>query len=858
MAYWTDVASIEDGDPVAAETFSKPIGDLIARTDWLKDRIDAVVDPSSVVDKNAVFAEGAQVWNGCVVRVDDSGRYAPALASMDLWDESNASLAAHAVGVVVSDTTRVVCLFGKVDMSGMDMAVMLEDGEKAETGEYYLSSVQPGRLTRNPTGPRVLVGFIRVNRQMAGMANCADTMYVNPQYMGLSAHSHRVYRLSSKPARLVANAGAATSYLSVSGEFASSDDHNIVVTVMSSSGGSWPATVAAKVDGNDVAVSGSLMFFGDSVDVGDFGLKVGLVGSGSNEGFPLGSSGNTSASWSFRKGSCMGWLPASSAVSARLGSCRIAVRGVLSDSTVDTITVSNDGSSVSVTRGSDESVESLLDNGPATVDSAYSVLALKNGLEIVFLDVPSGSESTDVTFNSPVPGATYRYNIGFQKDLDSAFPPVPAKAGSLTVNGVELEEYSKFGEMALYGIGPDSLYWRMSDPPWSGDVGASDEMRLEFRFVSGFQCDTGPVTSLRPAVNSPITVRRCSTGEDASVGDLELDLDLTLGVRDNNESGFKAVKGFRGGKMTLGPVVEKIIAGPGISLGMSAGSPDGQGTVTIRADGTSYSGEFETVALENAKLESIGMFPYIRLLKWTTGSRSNVDSGFVAKFHVPATLEPGVYRVRFYATVFGEEPFGEGGYRKFAGVSMDWNVLPDFTAFHDNGIVRNNLRSSVLKAKEETVLNIPFGIESFDGSARSYRYDAYDPMLVHNDRTIEDVPGSSCLVLDHSFPDENDMDDTSCFGGGVVGLRPGDTVAIRFSRCANTVGSPYDGSIGFLNMRWTIEKVAEMGADAAQAATKYVRSTIDRLRRAAGNVNGTPDTAYAVVDVLQSIIDALK
>jgi len=495
----------------------------------------------------------------------------------------------------------------------------------------------------------------------------------------------------------------------------------------------------------------------------------------------------------------------------------------------------------------------------------WKVVQLRNGLNMMVF--PGGGlefGSKAVADIYCVPGSKFRYNIEFDNDLKLHFPPVPARSGCLMLNGVELESYENYGNRAVIAIGDDSIYWRDDTEgrqPWPfpdmaqyDKVPAEDEYRELFHFVSEFHSETGPVTSLHPAEGSPITIRRCGTDEDATVGDLELDVDLMLGMSDRNTPGYKVPKAFRGGKFLLGPVVEKVVAGPGISISKKAGVPDGQGVVTISADGSQYAGDFETVALENAKLESVGMFPYTRLLKWDPASDSNIPTGFVAKFHVPATASDAVYRVKFYATVFGEASFS-GEYRN-AGVRMDYSILPDFTMVGSE-LPTANLKTGLIRPDESVVLDIPFGAPDDNAEVS---YTAYDPILVHNDAAIADVSGRSARVLDYAFPTEKDcagyVDSHAGKLSGVFGIRPGYTVAIRFSRDAPSSGTPYTGAIGFLNLRWAVEEVSVIDVG-GKTYDDIVAITVANLRKAARK-SGPFDTGYSVADFLTKVANALR
>ena len=497
----------------------------------------------------------------------------------------------------------------------------------------------------------------------------------------------------------------------------------------------------------------------------------------------------------------------------------------------------------------------------------WAEVPLANGLTVTFVGNEDFSVGALSQFyvESGVPGSVYRYAIEFDNDLKKHFPPVPAKSGSLMLNGVELESYELYGKKAVFGIGGDSIYWL--DPaygraPWpeayvdsEEEVPIDDQYRLLFHFVSEFHSETGPVTSLHSAEGSPIKVFRCGTDEPASVGDLSLDLRLELDASDSGEKGYKVVKRTRNGRLLLGPVVERIVAGPGISISKTSNVPDGQGTVMISADGTMYNGDFETVALENAKLESVGMFPYIRLLKWDGGSSSNIPTGFVAKFHVPATAYVTMYRVKFYATVFGEESFEGQASPLNAGVRMDYNILPDFGAPYAIPTI-SNLKEDLISPDSAAVLNIPFGSQSGNG----YEYKAFDPMLVHNDSSIDDEYGRSYQVYGAAFPNNEDCSNY-CSKHQIVGsfgILPGYTVAIRFSRTAPTAGSAYTAPIGFLNLRWSIEAVTTIDSGNLVFSTdQLVEQTVMKLRKVALN-DSIMNKDYDVVSVIQKLLNALR
>lgn len=533
--------------------------------------------------------------------------------------------------------------------------------------------------------------------------------------------------------------------------------------------------------------------------------------------------------------------------------------------------ISSSGGSLVVLVCDDDGI-SLFYGGYATLQKLWTAVELNNGMKLcvrapgeVLIQVETAVLDT---YNGCF-GAIFRYNIEMDEDFNSEYPPVPAKSGSLMWNGIELESDEFFGDKAVYSIGPDSIYWYdnvMYRTPWPRELlndsennDLAEEQRLLFHYVSSFHSETGPVTSLRPAPGSPITVKRCGTLEDAVVGDLELDVDLLSDVFDSNESGYKAVKASKHGKLLLGPLVEKLIAGPGIEFQQTVGQPAGQGVVTISATNASYAGEMDTIALENAKEEIVGMFPYVRLLGWDAGE-SNIPTGFMVKFQVPTSIVDDVYRVKLYATVFGEESFSGQPQPRTAGVTMTYNILPDWVPISGRGVetASLNLKDDLISPDNSVAVDIPFGIS--DGS--DYDYKAFDPILIHNDPSIPNVAGKSYQALGAPLPTEADCSGylaTHVIGTSAFGVRPGYIVSVKFSRSAPSSGLPYTGRIGFINLRWSLVRAMDNEVVDATTDTVDPKTVLTELKRTAARYNsGNVRSVEQIRDALISLLSKLR
>lgn len=522
---------------------------------------------------------------------------------------------------------------------------------------------------------------------------------------------------------------------------------------------------------------------------------------------------------------------------------------------------------------------SLSPEGCAFVERLSSAISLNNGCFLYVraegdLLVAAGT-SAELDTRNGCPGAMFRYSIEMDEDFNSVYPPVPAKSGSLFWNGVELESDEFFDGKAVYSIGPDSLYWYVDSAlktPWppsfsspDEEVDASEAQRLLFHYVSAFHSETGPVISLHPAEGSPITVKRCGTTEDASVGDLELDVDLLAQVYNSDETGFKAVKASKNGRLLLGPLVEKIVAGPGIELQQTVGQPLGQGTVTIAATNATYSGEMDTIALENAKEEVIGMFPYIRLLGWreSAGSSSpNIPTGFIAKFQVPTSIVDDVYRVKLYATVFGEDSFENQESQLYAGVSMTYNILPNWFPISGNGVetAALNLKGDLIAPDKSLVVNVPFG--SGGSEPGTFSYKAFDPIIIHNDPLIADAAGRSYGALGSPFPTEQACSgylSSHLIGTSSFGVRPGYIVAVKFSRANPGITPAYTGKIGFINLRWSLVRASVEERVTLDGADIDAKAVLSKMRTAAMQISSAnTSTSYQLRDQFLKLIQGLR
>jgi len=435
----------------------------------------------------------------------------------------------------------------------------------------------------------------------------------------------------------------------------------------------------------------------------------------------------------------------------------------------------------------------------------------------------AAGDSWTLRLEDPAAGSKFRYNIEADASFGGVYPPRPVSGMVLVGNGVILEPYGVWSEgHGSYEPQPDGLYWRddrLELVPFPRDQELpEDEVSEEFRILlvaymtSPSIYGLSHVTSLRPAPGSGVKILRCGTDTPASTGDLEIDARLSISHEQAGVAGYQVLKEVgSGGRLLAGPVVEKIIAGPGILVSPSNPSFPGQGTLRIStADADVLQGSFEELTLLNAKQEMVPgqLFSYVQLLPYDSAQSSNLRSAFVARMRVPQFLT-AKYRMVVYATVFGKTGVEVGVNAQdtqYAGITFTYSILPDLVDASDPAAptyVPRNLAATgaggVLTSELALANDLPFG----KGEAG---YTAYDPILFHNDPGLATVEGQVPGAFTEIFPLAEQDPEV---------LTAGDLVALRFQRAQpaqaahRTAAFEYTGAVGFINLRWRLVEVEE-------------------------------------------------
>ena len=770
MEMWSQVRKFVDGDKLNAQTLNIPVGQLGDRTDYLYSRLMDLLSGdklSSVVITGVTMStkegDAPEVGNAVYLHQEDGEEglvASKAKAAMSLYDDFTASDSAFTVGIMQSrhDTTCNVIVYGKLDISESGVRIplsdMLEEGEAYRPGRYYLSSNEAGKLTSHPNGPLIYVCAIGGKGSTSGFAGSA---VVNPQFLDIgTSHVHRTAVLKARPA----------------GELSEDGKHVLGFPTMSPSpfhlqfGGTWTGAGVVTYGFELVVLSAATEECPST-----YQLKC--------TQWPCGDQGSSSSDSSSSDGSC------SFVVNVEEVGRPVEISNGL------TATLKVDEEMLASWSPCDSNAE----------DTRWEAMD--------FPEAGRGWVDHVSQEDDEYPLALYDYVLGMDPQISNYWPPVPPKSAALMVNGVEMDNAALFPEHPTVAFGRRTIHWFEDDDgrkPWPEDLASADsdpslDKVMAMHWVRGFQGATGPVTSIQPKKGSPLKIYAYGTNDAANVGDLEIDASIDFDIENGGAPGFMVPKRSENGKLIAGPVVERLVAGPGISLISKDRKYGGQGTVTIGLDNGYYRNQFEDIALENAEQAKIGMFPYVRL-KGYSGSSISSPSAFTATMRVPMNL-PDVdagYSLAISASVFGEN--GYKGAELAASVRLSYNILPDFSA--PENMLYMNLKSSLLKPNGDRTVTIPLGHEYENG----YEYNGFDPVLVATyGMGLEDRDDIVQNAFGNDIPFANDFagQDRNPY------LRPGYLVGIRISRIVTPAGDygAYVGPIGFMNLSWTIVPAGE-------------------------------------------------
>lgn len=751
---WPAVQGYKDGDSVTAAVLNKPLNQLAERTDYLynlfkgNDHTKVCVTGAVVVD----LGYGLPVTGQPVYRVPGTDTYAVAagITSENEWFYADPMAMAVGVYEEAVDGTHTIVLCGRTDFSAREDPVLASDiisDRRPASGRHYLSATT-GRLTRHPKGPVIYVCDVQLSEDGTRVVS----LLVNPQYRDTGeSHIHRTFVVSGLP--LGSYAVKAEGRYTVSGIL----PDGVAPTV-----GTLPSGLSVLTFGewpSDVNVT--------------YKLSVVRKASGSASewvGYQL--------AWQSAAGQDDGAGTADISFSSGLsplipvGSHGLYVRLAITDGTT-----------------------------PASVTGKVWTVAMPAAAQ-------GWANYTGTAASGDEGRRGFVLNLGMYPAMARYVPPVPANGADVTVSGVSLRS-GIFGSRSQWRILPADADLRTGPRlVWYGGEVDADSVTTPFVWTADTVAATGRdivlhvnrmrvgptgfVTSLQAAPGSPIKVTSAQTGAAAEQGALQIALDVDFTTSEGNVAGARVVKRITGTTFETGLVVERVVAGPGMSVDHE------QGTVTVSATNAVYAGDFETIALKNAKQDLAGgVFPYTKLLKWENGA-GNTASGFTAKFRVPDHIPYRKYHVIVSASVFGEAAAASAAeaYFRMTGYRLkDYACsLTPIPLDPDDAITGSAI--STPTPGSDPIIPVKFAAG----------YAGFDPVLLHGFREIaEDTETPQRQYVADLLLKQQD-------GVTPVTVYPGYFIGLDIARC----GAPADGTatwytaqLGILSLRWNLVAVRE-------------------------------------------------
>jgi hypothetical protein len=239
-------------------------------------------------------------------------------------------------------------------------------------------------------------------------------------------------------------------------------------------------------------------------------------------------------------------------------------------------------------------------------------------------DIEGWLPADDAVFGGNAPeGAKFGYNIAASR-LNSLWPPQPLDGAyvELYPGGEDLGSAVPMGEGELLIADRHGIWWMSncySHVPWDTDLDTDvsesepedcpphGERKLIIWLTRPVFANTGTwVSSLRARDGSGLVVTCVDNGDPATVGDLVIDLDLSLTIGDTDTAGHLAFKGLGDDKkFKLGPIAESIKSGSNnVNLSSDVDPVSGKyyGNVVVSVDQDLNAGE---LGIDLARLNGV-------------------------------------------------------------------------------------------------------------------------------------------------------------------------------------------------------------------------------------------------------------
>jgi hypothetical protein len=644
---WTPlVRPPSDGELVNQAVAGRAIQSLQQRTDFLYQRLNEFSAQNGKLVIQKARLEPSVVVGDWVYYDDNTDRYSKAIAEGEYDNQLKqyyASRRSYVVGICITASNGLgsILLGGWVeDLSklGISPEQMLESTQTSSSftpGRYYLSRIQPGKMTKIVGAPIIQVGFFNSKRA-----------FIFPQQKDIfEAHVHHRFKLVAKPSSSQNTSG--TGWMGIGGKQFVDNFRSKASPVTS------PRNIQISLKGNGGT---PLASYGDSFRVEVYRPTTSELGykiiSGSTLDIDDPDSGSIVALGTFSAWPNYG----------------------------DWLEVPGTGFSISFFRIDRFPFSSTPYIGSLEQDiknASEGIQLLQDSYNIFYPNDLAGWTNINPFSGEYTNGTTFRYLREFDERLNAVWPPTPPSSASVTNNGIilEIDEDFKCFPQDLLWI-PNQYTSSKTYSPWPHNYVARNattidqdlDKRLELYFSKANIDTSRPLVLTLQSATPAIIVRDCLTDKPSTTGDLELDLRLDLNTVDGPDSNvcFSSIDAATQ-RFKKSSLVSRLRAGNGIRITQidnpNALSPE-NGPLIISSTNIQSSGEVSIVSLKNAK-ESLhkGITPCVLFLSPTT-----TKCEIVSKIKIPQQELNGIIQLKINSSMFGSRASGAPSFALFKAV----------------------------------------------------------------------------------------------------------------------------------------------------------------------------------------------
>lgn len=747
MPWRPQVQVITDGEQVSAATTNRPLGQLVDRTEHLKQQV-ANLSPSAgrVVYPSAPCDSSVSLHDFVYFDPAD-GIYKQAIAEAAFNGiEYKATPRSFAVGWVIakpSATLADILLGGRInlDTEGINPDTLVDDplNDPFESGRYYLSSRVPGKMTRFEKAPLIQLGFFSETESV-----------VQPIQRDLfDSHKHYTFDLHARPSASQnfdrtgwtnfgdVNPATGRKWVDYYNEGSAATPPDMILCVRANSNEKTPEDEPVRVeifvdDANANALTAEIF---ESVDVND--PTSGVSGGTSVLTYPA------YGEW---------------------------------------VAIPNTNLEVAFVNYTGSYLNSLETDMTGMVAAQRFKVLLPH-------DYRGWTNANPFDVLSVPTNAMYRYVVEGQSDLFGVFPPAPPASSEISQNGVAL----KFGED--YSVNEFGIYWFPSKvdltytySPWPHDFSADTTLTPDPLLAKNFRMDfikaglsnsASVVQSLRGI--APIKITICPTGLPGSAGHLQVGVDLSLllgtDAPTNPDTVLRTVDGTT---FKLGYVVSEIEQGPGIKVErLTTTTGKNVGKLRISGQAMKFESEFDSIALRNAKQEVGDFASWIEFLPPETAA-----CGIIASAKVPnLDWDPSGtnFKLQVRGRFFGSQSVAVSGIVQQAVFKATYHVLRADAAF--NVAAFTDVNAALIQ----------------------HWLVQFQPGYSANAMLPDEIP------YDSTDTDLYELNSTTVLPGSLValngGFKVGDVILVRIDRVASDGSGnadSYPGRVALPSLRWML------------------------------------------------------